>query len=88
VFCCSIPLAFLCRLGTTADRGFAMEMAVNAGGVLVMLATAAISAWTGQPGRAQRPLAAGGAIRPDPIPAQSQRLARAPQLRGTMSAAR
>jgi hypothetical protein len=89
VFCCSIPLAFLCRLGTHVDRGLAMQVAVNAGGILVLLAVAGISAWTGQTGRAQRPVAAPRrVVRPEAIPAPSQRLATAPRLRGTMSAAR
>jgi hypothetical protein len=89
VFCCSIPLAFLCRLGTEVDRGLAMEVAVNVGGVLVLLATAAVSAWTGQTGRAQRPVAAPRrASRPEALPVPAQRMATAPRLQGTMSAAR
>jgi len=89
VFCCSIPLAFLCRLGTHVGHGLAMEVAVNAGGILVLLATATMAAWTGQPGRAARPLlaAAGNAARPDSVPVRSQRRAPAPKLHGTMSAA-
>jgi len=89
VFCCSIPLAFLCRLGTHVDRGVAMQVAVNAGGILVLLATAALTAWTGQPGRAQRPVAATprDTIRPEASAAPAQRVATPPRLHGTMSAA-
>ena len=97
VFCCSIPLAFLCRLGTHADHGVAMQAAINGGGMLVLLATAALAAWTGQPGRMQRPLAtaaapaktaaAGAAVRPAPTLASPPRPAAAPRLRETMPAA-
>jgi len=92
VFCVSIPLAFLCRLGTHVDRGVAMQVAVNAGGMLVMLGTAALAAWTGQPGREQRPRLAAArsvAARPAVTPAAAPpRLAATPRLRETMSSAR
>lgn len=55
VFCCSILLAFACGLGMQADSGPMMQIIVNAGGTLCLLATAALAAWVGQPGRTQRP---------------------------------
>ena len=55
VFCASILLAFLCSIGLRASNGVPMELAVNLGGALCLLAVAGIAAWTGQPGRAQRP---------------------------------
>ena len=56
VFCFSIVLAFLCRLGLQANPGLPMQVAVNGGGLLGMLAVAATAAWCGTPGRSQRPV--------------------------------
>lgn len=68
VFCFSIVLAFLCRLGLQAAPGAAMQVVVNAGGLLCLLAVAATAAWCGTPGRSQRPLR--GPVRtPAPLPA-------------------
>lgn len=56
VFCSGIVLAFLGRLGMQVSHGVLMQAAVNAGGALAMLAVAVVAAWSGTPGRAQRPV--------------------------------
>lgn len=52
VFCSGIFFGFLARLGLETDDGGAMQLAVNAGGALSMLAVAALAAWYRGKGRA------------------------------------
>ena len=54
VFCWGIFLGFFARLGLEASDGAAMQLAVNLGGGLAMLAVAAIAAWNAARGRSAR----------------------------------
>jgi len=54
VFCWGIFLGFFARLGLEASDGPAMQLAVNLGGGLVMLAVAAVAAWFARRGQAPR----------------------------------
>jgi hypothetical protein len=54
VFCWGIFLGFFARLGLEANDGPAMQLAVNLGGGLAMLAVAAVAAWFARRGQAPR----------------------------------
>lgn len=54
VFCWGIFLGFFARLGLEVDDGTGMQIAVNLGGALALLAVAATAAWYAGAGRARR----------------------------------
>ncbi|MDE2007483.1 MAG: OpgC domain-containing protein [Rhodospirillales bacterium] len=65
VFCWGIFLGFFARLGLEVDDGAGMQVAVNLGGALAMLAVATVAAWYAGAGRSRRAPAAPGAGRED-----------------------
>ena len=53
VFCAGIFLAFLGRLASEADTGWAMQVAVNVSGAALLWAVGAVAAWYANKGRAK-----------------------------------